>query len=334
MFDLSKWRFFKISDLFIIKTGKDLIMNSLNKGIYPIVGHSNINNGIVNFCEFLEDYPLFDCKKTISLADRGTFQAYVQPYDYYIATRVKVLISKYKNISVNSLLFIASIINLEEIKYRYGRNATDKIPHIEILLPSKDEKPDYNFMHFYIENLKTKKIEKKILENKIMKNPLILPDPKTWQEFKMIEIFEKIIRGKRLKSEDRECEEGKKQTLYFSASELDNGFSDKITNPLFIEKDALIYTTFGDCFYVEGEFTASDTVNILKNSKMDKYSALFIATVISQGKIKFCYGRQAYMNKFENEIIKLPAIKEKGEAKPDFAFMSEYIKNLKYSEFI
>lgn len=156
----------------------------------------------------------------------------------------------------------------------------------------------------------------------------------SWHEFKMVDIFEKIIRGKRLKSEDREHDLNEKQTLYFAASELDNGLTDIISNPLFIEKNALIYTIFGDCFYVEGEFTASDTVNILKNSKIDKYAALFIATVISQGRFKFCYGRQAYMNKFENEIIKLPAVEEKGEIKPDFAFMSEYIKTLKYSEFI
>lgn len=334
MFDLSKWKFFKISDLFTIKTGKDLIIKSLNKGVYPIVGHSNTNNGIVGFCEFLEDYPLFDCKRTISLADRGTFQAYVQPYDYYIATRVKVLVSKYENISISSLLFITSIINLERIKYRYGRNATDKIPNIKILLPSKNDEPDYNFMHCYIENLNIKKVERKFLGNKTIKKPLILPNLNLWHEFKMVDIFEKIIRGKRLKSEDREHDLNEKQTLYFAASELDNGLTDIISNPLFIEKNALIYTIFGDCFYVEGEFTASDTVNILKNSKMDKYAALFIATVISQGRFKFCYGRQAYMNKFENEIIKLPAVEEKGEIKPDFAFMSEYIKTLKYSEFI
>lgn len=334
MFDLSEWKYFKISDLFIIQTGKDLIMNTLNSGKYPIVGHSNNNNGIVNFCEFLDDYPLFDCKKTISLADRGTFKAYVQPYDYYIATRVKVLIAKYKDISVNSLLFIASIINLEEYKFRYGRNATDKIPDIKILLPSINNQPNYEFMHSYIDILKIKKIERKILANRNIKNAIALPNPNSWVEFKMIDIFEQIIRGKRLKSEDREHDTSQKQTLYFSASEIDNGLTDTISNPLFIEKNALIYTTFGDCFYVEGEFSASDEINIFKHSQMDKYSSLFIATIIAQNKYRYRFGRKAFFNKFENEIIKLPAKQENGKFKPDFAFMSDYIKNLKYSEFI
>lgn len=159
-------------------------------------------------------------------------------------------------------------------------------------------------------------------------------DFEKWQEFKMIKVFEQTIRGKRLKSEDREHDTSKKQTLYFSASEIDNGLTDIISNPLFIEKNALIYTTFGDCFYVEDEFSASDEINIFKHSKMDKYSALFIATIISQNKYRYRFGRKAFYNKFENEIIKLPAKQENGNFKPDFDFMSVYIKNLKYSEFI
>lgn len=159
-------------------------------------------------------------------------------------------------------------------------------------------------------------------------------DFKKWKEFKMIDIFEQIIRGKRLKSEYREHDISQKQTLYFSASEIDNGLTDTISNPLFIEKNALIYTTFGDCFYVEGEFSASDEINIFKHSQMDKYSALFIATIITQNKYRYRFGRKAFFNKFENEIIKLPAKQENGKFKPDFAFMSDYIKNLKYSEFI
>jgi len=135
----------------------------------------------------------------------------------------------------------------------------------------------------------------------------------------------KIVRGKRLKSEDREAG----SLRYFSASELNNGMTDSISNPLFVEKDALIYTTFGDCFYVNGEFTASDEINIFKHSKMNKYSGLFIATVISQNKYRYRFGRKAFFNKFENEIIKLPVDKN-GDI--NWQFMEDYIKSLPYSD--
>ncbi|MCR2039494.1 SAM-dependent methyltransferase [Campylobacter helveticus] len=224
-----------------------------------------------------------------------------------------------------------------------GLSIVKKVTHLDEWLAEAYIKTDYSkltredfekTLRYYYGFL----IRHNLLSNSNAKFQKTLPclklDNLAWCEFKMVDIFEKIIRGKRLKSEDREHDLNEKQTLYFSASELDNGLTDKITNPVFVEKNALIYTTFGDCFYVEGEFSASDEINIFKHSKMDKYSALFIATIISQNKYRYRFGRKAFFNKFENELIKLPALKEKGEMKPDFAFMSSYIKTLKYSEFI
>jgi hypothetical protein len=127
-----------------------------------------------------------------------------------------------------------------------------------------------------------------------------------------------------LKSEDRESGDIK----YFSASEVNNGMTDSVSNPLFVENNALIYTIFGDCFFVEGEFTTSDDVNIFKHSKLNKYNGLFIATVINQNKYRYRFGRKAFLNKFENEIIKLP-VDESG--KPDWQFMEKYTKTLQYS---
>jgi hypothetical protein len=146
-----------------------------------------------------------------------------------------------------------------------------------------------------------------------------------WKKFNMVSIFEKYIKGKRLKSEDREA--GKLR--YFSASEFNNAMTDSISNPLFIEKDALIYTTFGDCFFVEGEFTASDEISIFKHSRLNKYNGLFMAAVISQNKYRYQFGRKAFFNKFENEIIRLP-VDKKGNI--DWLFMENYIKSLPYSE--
>ncbi|MGX3097621.1 restriction endonuclease subunit S [Helicobacter sp. 23-1046] len=331
MFDFSKWDYFKISDLFAIETGKDLIMNTLNNGNYPIVGHSNKNNGIVNFCEFLDDYPLFNCKKTISLADRGTFKAYVQPYDYYIATRVKVLIAKYEDISVNSLFFIASIINLEEYKFRYGRNATDKIPGIKILLPSINNQPDYEFMHSYIDTLKIKKIEKKFLDNKSIKNVIALSNLNSWVEFKMIDIFE-VKRGHRLTEEDRI----KGALCFVTAGENDNGVSNFIGNEVEIFENKLTIDMFGNCFFHSYPFGCDDNILVLfpKQSGFSKEVNLFFATLLNQEKFRYRFGRQYRQKDFEKHMIKLPAKQENGEFKPDFEFMSDYIKNLKYSEFI
>lgn len=312
----------KVRDLFHIKTGGDLWLEKEEKGDIPVVALGFEDNGIVGFIKKNLKHKLHP-KGSITVAGwAGGLKSFVQEKDFYVRGRVKILIPKNPSMLLNEKLFYCTCLNLNSFRFAYGRKSSaDKLA--DLLLPRE--------IPLWVYNLNINELKQKFIP-KTRKTINLNLD--SWHEFKMVDIFEKIIRGKRLKSEDREHDLNEKQTLYFAASELDNGLTDIISNPLFIEKNALIYTIFGDCFYVEGEFTASDTVNILKNSKMDKYAALFIATVISQGRFKFCYGRQAYMNKFENEIIKLPAVEEKGEIKPDFAFMSEYIKTLKYSEFI
>lgn len=162
-----------------------------------------------------------------------------------------------------------------------------------------------------------------------------------WKEFIIDKLF-KIKRGKRLIEEDRETG----NVFYFSASQDNNGLTDKIANPLFIEKDSLIYTTFGDCYYVEGEFTASDEISILKNNNLNKNIGLFIATIINKNKYKYAYGRKAFQNKFVNESIKLPVKKDENNCYlidqhkkysdegyiPDWEYMEQFIERLEERE--
>lgn len=152
--NVSTWKYFKLSDLFDIDTGADLIYQEQESGTYPVVGHNETNNGITCYIKKIPNRKLYDHNKTISVGDRGCFVAYVQPHDFYIGTRVKALISKFPLMNIWILLFISTIINKEKFKYTYGRNATDKIPDIKIKLPSNnDGSPDWNYMENYIKLL-------------------------------------------------------------------------------------------------------------------------------------------------------------------------------------
>ena len=148
-----------------------------------------------------------------------------------------------------------------------------------------------------------------------------------WKYFKYNEVFLTFIRGKRLTESGRE----KGNTLYFSASDSLNGWTDSISNPLFIEKNAIIYTTFGDAYYIEGEFTASDEITILKHPSLNKYNALFITTIMQKNKYKYSFGRKAFQNKFIGDTIALPITKQ---GNPDWQYMEDYIKSLPYSSSI
>lgn len=162
-----QWKEFRIKDLFNVYTGGDLIINKIKSGNIPIISHSSENNGIVAYSSLIHNRKIFNYKKTISLADRGNFKAFIQKINFYIGTRVKALEIKY-NISYFSLLFIANEIDKQSCKFSYGYNACNNIDNLKFLLPinSKGE-PDYEFMGNYIKNIMIKKYNNylKYIEN-------------------------------------------------------------------------------------------------------------------------------------------------------------------------
>jgi len=140
-----------------------------------------------------------------------------------------------------------------------------------------------------------------------------------WNEFFLEEVFSNIKRGKRLIEKNRI----KGKLPYYSASSTKNGLTDFISNPLFIERDKVIVTTFCDAYFVEGEFTASDEITMLSNSKINKYSGLFISKVITSNKNKYAFGRKAFSERLKRQKILLPTT-PKGN--PDYAFMETYMR--------
>ncbi|MEE0683136.1 MAG: restriction endonuclease subunit S [Bacilli bacterium] len=150
-------------------------------------------------------------------------------------------------------------------------------------------------------------------------------DDKKWKEFEIYDIFNHI-RGKRQIAENR-----KKGTIpYYSASKHQNGLTDLISNPAFtVNTNAIIYTTFGDAYYVEKGFTCSDEITILTNKSLDKYNGLFLCACINQNRNKYCFGRKAFSNKIGRDKILIPT-SENGN--PDYEFMSNYIRNEFFKE--
>jgi hypothetical protein len=155
-----EWKEFRIGDIFKVYTGGDMIVSRLKNGNIPLISHSLEFNGVVKYIEPQPNVKLFDCSKTISLADRGNFGAKVQFQNFYIGTRVKALEFKL-DFSVNEylLLFIATVINSQADKFNYGNNCTNRTESLIIILPIDDNgNPDYEYMTKYskyqISNLK------------------------------------------------------------------------------------------------------------------------------------------------------------------------------------
>lgn len=153
-----KWERFQIKDLFKTYTGGDLILSNITSGNIPIISHSSENNGVNSYTMEIENRPLFDHTKSISLADRGTFFAARQKEDFYIGTRVKAMVF-WDEIFNNNVItpfaidFIVTVINHERFRFSYGRNCTSGLDSLKIKLPvDANGNPDYLFMDAYIKS--------------------------------------------------------------------------------------------------------------------------------------------------------------------------------------
>ncbi len=145
---------FKVGELFNIKTGRDLIIGKTKDGEIPLVSHQNTNNGIVRTISKEDDRIIFDHKKTIALADRGIFYATSQSKDFYIGTRVKALIWKKEELSESIRLYLTSSINKLQVMFKdYLTNATDKLPFLHIILPTKNNEIAFDYMQDYVREL-------------------------------------------------------------------------------------------------------------------------------------------------------------------------------------
>ena len=151
--ETKNWKSYRICDLFDVSTGGDLIISETEDGDYPVASNSSENNNIAFYSCYLPNRKLFNHNISISIADRGSFKAFAQPKDFYIGTRVKALVSKYKEINIHQLLFIVTIINQESYRFSYGYNCCAHLGNMEIHLPTKDNNPDWEYMENYIKSL-------------------------------------------------------------------------------------------------------------------------------------------------------------------------------------
>lgn len=145
-----------------------------------------------------------------------------------------------------------------------------------------------------------------------------------WNEFYLRDIFPDIQRGKRLKTADHI----QGNIPYVSSSAINNGVDAFIGNDGKVRKFEKCLTlansgSVGKTFYHSYEFIASDHVTALQSQKLNKYSYLFIATIVQRLEEKYSFNREINDVRINKEKIILP-VDESGA--PDYAFMEQYIR--------
>ena len=149
--NIKNWQFFELKSLFTIagsKTTPVLELEEYGKGKYPYVTTQATNNGIEGFYDYYtEDGEVI----TFDSAVIG-YCSY-QPLPFSASDHVEKLIAKFK-MNKYIALFLVTVFNQEQYRYNYGRKCSQiRMRKIKIKLPSKNGKPDFEFMEDYIKSL-------------------------------------------------------------------------------------------------------------------------------------------------------------------------------------
>ena len=330
-----KWGIFLIGDLFCVKRPPARNKDNYEIGNVPFVASGSVNNGVMKCCKPLENEKLDKAGCiTVSPVDGSAFY---QPYPFLGrgGAGSSVLMLYTDNINLYSGQFIAKMIsNTCACKYTYGHMGNkDGIRRERIMLPiDEDNKPDYQFMEDYVKELMSKKREQYLDYCKEQLkffgggyNLIPLAD-KQWNAFFIVDIFDVVQRGKRLKTADHLAGE----IPYVSSSSLNNGVDDFVSNDNGVRRFSNCLSlansgSVGSSFYEPFEFVASDHITHLKNKGFNKYHYLFLATMTSRLSQKYNFNREINDKRIAREIIFLP-ITDNGT--PDYTYMEKYSKNL------
>lgn len=322
-------KYFRLSDIFEIKNLKSIDKNKLKQeiGNIPYVSQTKLNNGILNYvCD--HGIAKLNFGNCISIGTDTQVVRY-QENNFYSSEKIIGIRNNYLNKYIGYFIFPI----LEQIlqkKFSYGHKASmQRISEVKIKLPSTpDGNPDWEFMESYIREQYREVVQERIdeLEKRKPDAPMVPRDIEEIQataDFHLGQVFPTITRGIQISKRNR-----KPGTLpYISASLLNHGEADFVSvDEKYIYKDCLTVPFIGgeNCtFYHDGEFVPSASVAVLQNENFDKYIYVFLIGILNVIMQKYSFGYKASLERLQKQTIPLPIT---SDGKPDWEFMSDYIK--------
>ena len=329
---------FLLGDVFRIKNSKSIDRNKLQKGDgdIPYITQSGLNNGISKFvCD--QDIEKLNSGNVITVCI-DTHEVFYQSRDYYSTQNVMRL----ECIQLNNYRAAFVIVVLRQIleqRFNYGYKSTlRRISKLEIPLPvTSGGNPDWDIMEVYIKDqmVRVKQQEKEELKKKIEElETRVLPKPniprptivgKATADFRLDQIFD-VKMSKSINNNKLNDTPG--NIPYITRTGLNNGIlkfvCEQGTEKLNPGNVITIGVDTQTVFYQKQAFYCGNNVLSLSSEKVDQYIGVFIIGILDQiVKKKYNYGYGATLTRIKNLEIPLPII---SEGKPDWDFMSDYIK--------
>lgn len=339
-----KFKEFKVGDIVEIKKTKTyhkLIVEEYKGFGKPInyVTRTTFNNAVEMLAICEDDYIINEGNDIIFGAESAKFYYQENPY----LTGDKIYKLKVKNKYVG--LYLAALFTalIKDMGFSYSNGLIPKrLESLNVFLPVTTEGiPDYAYMEDYIKGIQRQYIDNLLETNESERNRLLsivglsldeydcvkgnieLSDAENYGEFKVIDIYPDIQRGKRLTKADRVV--GK--TPLVTAGEEHYGIAEYIENHSVLNKsNSLTIDMFGNVFYRDYEYFSDDNIISLYNENFTANINMYVVGSLQKIGVSYNYSNQFRMKSLETTRIQLPTTPT-GEI--DYAYMEDYISKIK-----
>ncbi|GMO43647.1 MAG: restriction endonuclease subunit S [Treponemataceae bacterium] len=243
--------------------------------------------------------------------------SFVQQEPFYTAQNIKVLVPKTAMTTAMKLYYCLCIEANKHKFSTFGREANYTFD--SLLVPGINELPGY--INKY--NTDTVPLKKNPLSGALELNTT------NWQWFSIAELFN-VFTSK----EENALNRTDGNTPFISSTRFSNGVSRYVADEPAVSANTITIArngSIGSAFYQPQPYCASpDDVRIFEPKfNMNKYTALFLITILETEKYRYAYGRKFGTKRMRETKIKLPV---NSSGTPDWKFMENYIKSLPYSQ--
>ena len=323
--DVSGWKEFKISELFIteksgssiqVPTGAMISKRDLEDGNTPRVTVSNFNNGITGYYKDIKNKNYRTYKNFISVSFLGT--VFYQPEKASLDMKVHCLMLKNKTLNTYIAQFLVTVIKKAISNFAYADQLSSTVlPELYIKLPAITK---------YVPDFDT--LTREVSGGGINMNKI---DTSSWKEFEISELFD-IHPTKNLGLTNHELFSTTGNTPVVVNSSYNNGIGGHVDLPATEDGGIITFSDTTDAnsiFYQKENFIGYSHVQGMY-PKFDNNSDEIMQYIMTVFKAKALTKGYNYSNKFRRDDalkikILLPA---KTINEPDWQFMEDYIKEI------
>lgn len=323
--DVSGWKEFKISELFIteksgssiqVPTGAMISKRDFEDGNTPRVTVSNFNNGITGYYKDIKNKNYRTYENFISVSFLGT--VFYQPEKTSLDMKVHCLMLKNKTLNTYIAQFLVTVIKKVISNFVYADQLSSTVlPELYIKLPAITK---------YIPDFDT--LTREVSGGGINMNKI---DTSSWKEFEISELFD-IHPTKNLGLTNHELFSTTGNTPVVVNSSCNNGIGGYVDLPATEDGGIITFSDTTDAnsiFYQKENFIGYSHVQGMY-PKFDNNSDEIMQYIMTVFKAKALTKGYNYSNKFRRDDalkikILLPA---KTINEPDWQFMEGYIKEI------